>query len=86
MQIEPPLRQLGQFGKTSGDRDAWYRVRAQIFQHATSEITHVDERLLVQIMQGGDGRFRSRTGCPRDMGEPCRARHVDTAVNGVNPG
>ncbi len=86
MQIEQALRELGHLAEAAGDGDARHRMAAQIFQHAADEIAHVDQRDLGQAVQLLHRRFGRRAGRAGDMGEAGGARHVDAAMDRVDPG
>src|ERR1700736_3172352 len=86
MEIEQSLPKLCHFGKTSGDGDAWDGVSLRIFQHAADEVAHVDERGFGKTMQLPNSHLGSRPSGASDVLEAARACHVDTAVDGVDPG
>ena len=85
MQVQMAGRELGELGEAAGQRDPRDRVAAQIFERAADEIAHVDQRELGQTIERLDGALRGRAGGRGDMGQARRARHVDAAVDRMDP-
>jgi len=86
VKIEQALSELGHLREPSSDGDARDRVTFGVFQHAADEVAHVDERGLGKTVQLLHGRLGRRSGRACDVRDAARARHVDTAVDRVNPG
>ena len=80
------LRQLRQLAEAAGKREARHGMAAQVFERAADEIAHVDERRLRQPEEALDGGLRGRAGRRREVIEAGGARHVDAALDGMNPG
>ena len=51
MQIEQALRELRHLGDAARNGDPRQRMSAQIFQHGTDEVSHVDQRGVRQCMK-----------------------------------
>ena len=58
----------------------------QIFEQPANEIAHFDQRRLGQIIERADRAFGRGAGRRGDMRNPAGARHVDPAMNAVDPG
>ena len=86
MEIEPALRELGHLGEAAADGDARDGMAAQIFEQSADEIAHFDERRLGQAVKRAHRRLGGRAGRSRNMGETRRPRHVDAAMDAVDPG
>ena len=86
VQIQPALGELGHLGDAAGHGDARDRMAAQVFQHAADEIAHVDQRDLGQPMQRLHRLFGGAAGGAGDMGKAGGARHIDAAMDAVDPG
>ena len=86
MEVEPPLRELAHLGKPARDRDARHRVAAEVFQRAADEVAHLDQRLVGQAVETCGGGLAGGAGAGGDVPEPRRARDVDAAMDGRDPG
>ena len=86
VKIEQALRELGHLGDAARDRDPRHRMGAEIFEHAADEIAHVDQRGLGQAVELAHRCLRGRAGRAGDVREAGRARHVDAAMDRVDPG
>ena len=85
MEIGEALRQLGHLGNAAGDGDARHRMAAHIFEHSADEISHVDQCDLRQAVKFLNRGFRTAAGRTGDVREAGGARHIDAAMNGVDP-
>ena len=86
MKVEQTLRKLGHFAYAARDRHPRDRMPTQVFEHAADEIPHVDQRDLGETVEFLHRRFRLATGRARDVGETSRMRHIDAALDRMNPG
>ena len=86
MQIQHALAELDHLGEPAGDGDPADRVGAQIFQHAASEIAHVDQGLFGQAVQRLHGGLGGRARGAGDVAEARRARDIDAAMDRMDPG
>ena len=85
MQIEMTGGQLDHLAEAAGKGQACDGMVPQVFQHTAGEVAHVDQRVLRQILEALDSRLGGRAGCRADVLKPRGARHVDAAMNGVDP-
>ncbi len=86
MQVEHTLGQLGHLGEAARHRDALDRVPAQVFQHAADEVAHVDDGRVRKVVERLDGLLGCVSRGTRHVVEAERPRHVDAAVDRVDPG
>jgi hypothetical protein len=86
VEVEPPLRQFGYFRDAAGYGYARHRVGAQIFQHATGKIAHVNQRDVRKGVQRLDRCFGRAASSAGDMRDAARAGHVDALLDASDPG
>src|SRR4051812_36214688 len=86
MQVERTLRELRQLAEATGDGELRQRVVAEVFQQTAGKVAHVEQRAVGEAVAPADGLLRYVAGRAGDMLEAGGARHVDAAVNGVDPG
>ena len=58
----------------------------QIFEQSANKIAHFDQRRLGQIIERADRAFRRGASRRGDMRNGAGARHVDPAMNAIDPG
>ncbi len=86
MHVEHALGELGHLGDAAGNGYLRHRMAADIFQHAADEIAHVDQRDIGEVMIGLRRLFGRIAGGAGNVIEAGRARHIDAAPDGMDPG
>ena len=86
VQVQPALCQFRHLGHATGHGDSADRMRAQVFQHPAHEIAHLQQCHLRQPVQRLHRGLAGAAGSPGDMLDAHRPRHIDAAVDAVDPG
>ena len=81
-----PHRELGELSESAADGQPRYRMAAQVLEQAAREVPHVEHRGIRQVVQRLDRALGGRAGAARNVRVAGRNRHVDAAMNGVDPG